>query len=579
VNRLALRICPSYEAEFRAVLADGYPDVELLVGSTRCARSLHGAPLVEEAPLRSSQRRLVCLSTSPQTDPRQLLVEQCIHMVAPKALIASLQAQGDYVVTPGWVSRYPEHVAEWGFDHLTVGEFMREATRRVVLLDTGVDPEAAKHTEAFAALIGVPWMRLAVGLDMLAAFTGELVGRWRLEARTAEVAAGQQKVADFAMALDMLQTLTSVHEEQAVVARICEIFTVLFAARQVVYEARDAGAPEEESAHSSPTDELHANLRALTEDYIWIEPREGFCLRIGPPEAAVGAIAVLGFATPAKAEQYVDLALSIADVCALAVMSARRLDAQRRTQEELAKASNVLMHQARLAAMGEMIAAIAHQWRQPLNAVGSVLQDLRDASASGELDYDYLDRGVTRAFEQLHFMSKTIDEFRTFTEPTRAKCAFDVARALHHVLALCSPRLKRAEIACDLELPSSKELSFVGHESELVQVLLNLLQNAADAIEERRRRDPSPPPGRVVVRVIRDADHLDVTVRDNGIGISKEVQERMFEPYFTTKGPARGTGLGLYVSKMIVERDMSGTLTAHGMASGGELQMRLYDGR
>jgi C4-dicarboxylate-specific signal transduction histidine kinase len=81
------------------------------------------------------------------------------------------------------------------------------------------------------------------------------------------------------------------------------------------------------------------------------------------------------------------------------------------------------------------------------------------------------------------------------------------------------------------------------------------------------------------VRVIRDADHLDVTVRDNGIGISKEVQERMFEPYFTTKGPARGTGLGLYVSKMIVERDMSGTLTAHGMASGGELQMRLYDGR
>lgn len=228
---------------------------------------------------------------------------------------------------------------------------------------------------------------------------------------------------------------------------------------------------------------------------------------------------------------------------------------------ELRDKDQLLIAQNRHAAMGEMIGNIAHQWRQPLNTLGLVLADLKDASHYGELDAAGLDRAVDEGTRLIQRMSTTITDFRNFFRPAKEKVTFSALAQVRETLALLEASFKNTGIVIDIDAPT--EVSLLGPPNEYGQVLMNLFTNARQAIQGAGVAE-----GRMTIRVCERDGLGCLTVLDNGGGIPESTLLRLWEPYFTTK--EGGTGLGLYMSKQIVERSLGGRLEARNAAGGAE---------
>jgi len=226
---------------------------------------------------------------------------------------------------------------------------------------------------------------------------------------------------------------------------------------------------------------------------------------------------------------------------------------------ELRQKDHLLIQQTRLAAMGEMMHNIAHQWRQPLNALGLILQNLTMDFNDGLLGKEDMKTQSAKAMRLIHGMSQTIDDFRDFFRPDNQACEFEIAQAVMNALAITGATLTSHHIALDLSLQPG--LTVTGHINQFAQAVLNLVANAKDALIERGIRD-----GRISVRLEeRDGKAL-LTIEDNAGGIAEELLPKIFDPYFTTK--VQGSGIGLYMAKTIVERNLDGNLAATNAGSG-----------
>jgi len=221
-----------------------------------------------------------------------------------------------------------------------------------------------------------------------------------------------------------------------------------------------------------------------------------------------------------------------------------------------------------LATMGEMINNIAHQWRQPLNNVGLLVQNLQYAFESGDLTQNEMRSEVVKTMETIQFMSRTIDDFRNFFRQDKEKRIFRIKDALKTTVDLLATGLTDSKIMLKLELSDTETAH--GYPNEYSQVLLNILINAKDVLNERLVAAPL-----ILIRLFRENGWTVVTVRDNGGGIPEEILPRVFDPYFTTKEPGKGTGIGLYMSKVIIEQNMDGRLSACNSDGGAEFRIEL----
>lgn len=235
---------------------------------------------------------------------------------------------------------------------------------------------------------------------------------------------------------------------------------------------------------------------------------------------------------------------------------------------ELRQKDQLLIQQSRLAAMGEMFGNIAHQWRQPLNNVGLIIQNVQLEYDSGTLTREEMDSSIKQAMEAIVQMSRTIDDFRNFFREDKEKDNFLISRTVQRALTLVSATLNNDNI--DIEISTSVEAVAVGYQNEYAQVLLNIIANSREAAKERHIPHP-----RLLIRIDRENDHSVLYIRDNCGGIPEDAMPRIFDPYFTTRGPDRGTGIGLYMSKVIIEKNMGGHLTACNIEDGAEFRIEV----
>ena len=215
--------------------------------------------------------------------------------------------------------------------------------------------------------------------------------------------------------------------------------------------------------------------------------------------------------------------------------------------DEKKEQQELLVHQSKLASMGEMIGNIAHQWKQPLTYLSYNFMNLREASKRNLLDDIYLKKKLDKADIQLEFMSQTIDNFRDFYLPNKKKERFSVKKASLETLEIMDYQFKQHNIEVSMDVKNDIEIK--SYKNEDKQVLLNLLANAKDVFLQREIRSP---------KIIITIESNCISVLDNAGGILKEVLPRIYEPYFTTK--EGNSGIGLYMSKMIIEKDMKGEL-------------------
>ncbi|MCG3661950.1 HAMP domain-containing histidine kinase [Aliarcobacter butzleri] len=229
----------------------------------------------------------------------------------------------------------------------------------------------------------------------------------------------------------------------------------------------------------------------------------------------------------------------------------------------------LLIQQTRLAAMGEMIGNIAHQWRQPLNALGLILQNLKFSYEIGELDEKMIDKSVKKATMLTENMSKTIDDFRNFFRPNKAKENFKINEGITKAVELIESTFEHNNIKLEKDFASS-EIEFFGFANEFSQVILNLLTNAKDAVLENKIENPL-----IIIQTKIDDEYIYISIKDNGLGIKDEIINKIFEPYFTTKDEGKGTGIGLYMSKIIIENNMNGKIEVKNEQNGANVIIKL----
>lgn len=224
----------------------------------------------------------------------------------------------------------------------------------------------------------------------------------------------------------------------------------------------------------------------------------------------------------------------------------------------------LLIEQSRNATMGEMIRNIAHQWRQPLSTVALAVQNIRDDFK--ELNKEALDKDVDTALRCVMHMSETIDDFRNFFRSDKAKVLFNLHLATVESIRLLDATMDNAGIK--VSSSGDQALQAIGYNNEFSQVMLNLLANATDALVENKIAQ-----GRIAIELSSNEDSGIVMIRDNAGGIPEEIMGKIFDPYFTTK--ISGSGIGLYMSKIIIEKHMGGSITCRNTAEGAEFTVSI----
>jgi len=221
----------------------------------------------------------------------------------------------------------------------------------------------------------------------------------------------------------------------------------------------------------------------------------------------------------------------------------------------------ILIQQSKLAAMGEMLGNISHQWRQPLNNVSLILQFLRDNYKNAKSET--LDKFILRANNHIDYMSQTIDDFRNFYKPSKNKNNFYINECLNSLLYMVNHEYKNENINITHDFESVR---IYNYENELKQALLNILNNAKDALIERKKESTFD--AFININIKKVEKKLFISIYNNGGNIKEEIMDRIFEPYFTTKFETQGTGIGLYMTKAIIENNMKGSITARNEKEG-----------
>ncbi|KIM09826.1 MAG: ATP-binding protein [Sulfurovum sp. FS06-10] len=223
--------------------------------------------------------------------------------------------------------------------------------------------------------------------------------------------------------------------------------------------------------------------------------------------------------------------------------------------ENSRRKDNIMFQQARLASLGEMLQNIAHQWRQPLGSLMMIIQSFESKFHAGKLDGDFITSRVSDAQLLSSNMSDTLEDFRTFFNPNRAKKAFSIKEVIQKAIDLSKYQLEKEEIV--LELIMQHDLEVFGFKNELIHVLLNLIGNSKDILSFQKELT------RRIIHIVakQNNETIFINVIDNGGGIKSDIIPKVFDPYFTTKHKSVGTGIGLYMSKQMVEKHMHGKIS------------------
>ncbi len=238
-------------------------------------------------------------------------------------------------------------------------------------------------------------------------------------------------------------------------------------------------------------------------------------------------------------------------------------EVQKRAEQE-----RLLIEKSKFIALGEMVSNIAHQWRQPLSELSAIILNIKFRYMMNKLDTQTMSQKSKDAEKLLDYMSNTIDDFRNFFMPDKSKKKFNIKKSIYDVLNIIGKTLHNQQI--DLTIDINEKIEILGYKNEFEQVILNILSNSKDILIENKIENP-------VINISTDTDkkQVKIYIDDNGGGIKIKPIDKIFEPYISTKEESNGTGIGLYMSKIIIEKNMQGKITAQNREKGARFIITL----
>ncbi|MEA3228632.1 MAG: HAMP domain-containing sensor histidine kinase [Campylobacterota bacterium] len=246
---------------------------------------------------------------------------------------------------------------------------------------------------------------------------------------------------------------------------------------------------------------------------------------------------------------------------------------EHRVEEELKKNKQYQEHlfeQAKMASMGEMIGNIAHQWRQPLNAISLTASNLSIQCMMGNMNKEFFEKELGLIDEYSQHLSKTIDTFRNFLMEKKELTEIILQERIDISTNIIGIALKDNNIELQVNIDRDNPIKIKIIQAELSEVIINIINNAKDILLEKSIENPW-----IKLNLIQEERKVIITIEDNGGGIPKDVRPKIFEAYFTTKHQSEGTGLGLHMSYKIVTESLKGKLWAENSENGAKFFIEL----
>jgi signal transduction histidine kinase len=229
----------------------------------------------------------------------------------------------------------------------------------------------------------------------------------------------------------------------------------------------------------------------------------------------------------------------------------------------------ILVQQSKMAAMGEMIGAISHNWRQPLNTISLLTSLISRKFTNNKLNKEYMDNWIIKMDNQINFMSQTIDDFRNFYKPNENFEKIFLKETILKIISLINLQFEANNIKIKIDIPKTISINY--SENQFQQAVINILSNSKEAIINRNVEN-----GEILISAKKNGSFINLIIQDNGGGIqNEEILSSIFEPYFTTKSNVNGTGIGLYMTKIIIEQNMKGKIEVKNIPNGLKFTIKI----
>ncbi|WP_375724959.1 HAMP domain-containing histidine kinase [Arcobacter sp. KX21116] len=232
--------------------------------------------------------------------------------------------------------------------------------------------------------------------------------------------------------------------------------------------------------------------------------------------------------------------------------------------DRITSQQEILIQQSKTSAMGEMIAILAHQWRQPLNQISVLIQEIEFKKKLNLLSDEEFETISNKIKNSLSYMSHTINDFRDFLKPSKEKNQFNILDTIKNTLKLIDAKFLNDYVTCEIinnSKNSIKEYDLISYENEFKHVIINILNNSIDALKINTEENNK----KITIELFNKKNIIIIKISDNGGGIEDSIKDKIFEPYKSTKEAQQGTGLGLYMSKLIIENNFHGKISAQNL--------------
>ncbi len=614
-------VCENFYAEVKAAIELQGEDTEIRSFPALCGRPPTTWPELADA-VEDSEADIVeifgscCLRdlTVPPLEFSRYRInrlEQCMHLLCGPTLVDALQQEGGYLLSSGWLCHWQEHITTWGFDRPTAIAFFGESLNRLVLLDTGTDEDAEKYLADFADFLKLPSRRLPIGLEYLIFVLGKVTADYREKTLSREKKKAERHAADATMTLDLIGTVTRAQSKPQVISAIIELFTMLFAPEQIHFiPVSGKGIHLDQALGLSAEERLQVERFYTRREkrFTLNEDRNGFLLRIGRGEETSALVLITQIAFPEYIEAYLNVALTISEVCALSIEHVRIL--------------KKLCATSRLAGKAEVATEVLHNVGNTLNSISvssehirEMVQESSSSSLTSIVDlieehrhdpghfFTHDPRGqklplyfsrlaekmnsertallneADRQFRHIRRVNEIIRKQQDVAHESEIKELIDLKEIIEESLEQFQDQLQTRHIAVERDYAFSPV--FNGESYKILQVINNLISNAVDAfgglyLEKKK----------IFLRLyqvertsaLMDTDSLDANkkitleITDNGKGMRKEILRQIFEFGFTTKKD--GHGFGLHNAANLTAQ-MRGTLTAESSGPGQGTTFRI----
>ena len=558
-EQLHLFICEHFKEETDAVIASGaFSDVAISYFPARCSRPILTSKSLSALPMfkrPSHDENVVCGCSCMTSTDKAFLDDRdiiyldhvtCFEMFAPSELINQRMSEGAYIVTPGWLADWKSWAAQWGTE-AQAREIFLETITKLVMLDTGTNPDCDKHLAEFGAYLDRPWESVPVGLDYYRYFLENKILSWRLSKKDIMPDIGRTNNggsdSDYAMALDLLTHLPQTKEEDVVANRIMEIFSMMFAAQKIHYLSMVDSEPQ--TLWSIPSDlETTGVIQRLSTCDQSIRPTEsgsGFCLRISTGKNHLAVIEVDDLLMPENLVRYQNLALAMTGVFALSIENSRYFHNMQSMNDSLQELN---------ATKDKFFSIIAHDLKSPF---GTVI-GFSDVLIERVQDNNY--EGAEEIAEIIKNSSeRAMDLLMNLLEWSRSQTGrmeynprqIQIRSLIDEVCETLNDTAMQKSILLLKEIPSDN--SIFADPAMISTVIRNLISNAIKFTN---------PGGKVVISAEKKPKEWQISVSDTGIGIPENIIPKIFniEGNISTNGTQneQGTGLGLILCKEFIEK-------------------------